>query len=261
MSSIVRALLHSIKVHMRLSIARPMFQFIIWISPLFLATIAIFIYGTSSPEKILHYVVLGSGFMALWSSIVFSSASDINRERHYGTLEIIFVSPSSFAVILIGKIIGNSIWGLLSMAISFIYLIGVFRVEITIYQPWLFIVTMLFVLIALSVFSFFLALAFTLSRQAEALMNFIEYPIYLICGFLFPVTILPDWIKPLSYMLPPTWAIELLREVTVQGATMKQIQTPLLSLLGLTLIFFAVGTICYRLVEKKARINGKLGVY
>ena len=255
------ALFHTIKVHMGLSIARPMFKFIIWISPLFLATIAVFIYGKSSPENIFNYVVLGSGFMALWSSIVFSSASDINRERFYGTLEIIFVSPVPFAIILIGKIIGNTIWGLLSMVISFLYLILIFRIEIPVFNPLLFIGTLIFVLTAIVVFSFFLSLAFTLSRQAQALMNFIEYPIYLICGFLFPISILPFWVKPISYLLPPTLAIDLLRRVTAENVTISLLGKPLSALIILTLGYLVLGIFCYRAVEKKVRISGKLGVY
>lgn len=255
------ALLHTIQVQMGLSIARPMFRFIIWISPLFLATLAVFIYGSSSTEHIFNYVVLGSGFMALWSSIVYSSASDVHRERYYGTLEILFVAPVSFAVILIGKIIGNTIWGVISMIIAFLYLILLFKIEVPIANPILFVGSFIFVLIAISVFSFFLSLAFTLSRQSQALMNFIEYPIYLICGFMFPITILPFWVKPLSYLLPPTWAIELLRKATTENASLAHIEKPLLFLLILVVAYVVAGYFCYKAVEKKARINGKLGVY
>ena len=257
----IRALLQTIRVHMGLSMARPMFQFIIWISPLFLATIAIFVYSSASSEEIFHYVILGSGFMALWSSIVFSSASDVNRERFYGTLEIIFVSPVPFAVILIGKIIGNTFWGFLSMIISFVYLVVIFEVDIMIPNLFVFISAIFFVLLALIVFSFFLSLAFTLSRQAEALMNFIEYPIYLLCGFMFPVAILPIWVQPLSYAIPPTWAIELLRMVTMEDTTLVLIREPLTGLVVTTLIYIGLGVFCYRAVEKKARVSGKLGVY
>lgn len=257
----IRAFFQTIRVHMGLSMARPMFQFTIWVSPLFLATIAIFIYRTASPEEIFHYVILGSGFMALWSSIVFSSASDINRERYYGTLELIFVSPVPFSIILIGKIIGNTIWGFLSMIISFVYLVFIFRVEITIPNPLILAIATLFVLFALTIFSFFLSLAMTLSRQADALMNCIEYPIYLICGFMFPVSILPDWVQPISYALPPTWAIKLLRTVATNDATIQSILDPLIGLLIITFLYLILGTVCYRAVDKKARILGKLGVY
>ncbi len=258
---LARSLLHTIFVHMKLSIARPMFKFIIWISPLFYSTLAIFIYGTQSTETLFHYVVLGSGFMALWSSIVFSSASDVNRERFYGTLEMIFISPIPFAVTLIGKIFANTLWGLVSMVLSFIYLKFVFRLDLVFHHPWLFLAALAFVLAALSVFSFFLALAFTLSRQAEALMNFIEYPIYLICGFLFPITYLPNWVQGISYILPPTWAIQLLRDVSAEKLSTNSVTFSFTAIALLTALYIIIGIYFYRLMDKKARISGKLGVY
>ncbi|MGV2939258.1 ABC transporter permease [Mesobacillus sp. LC4] len=259
--NLAASLLHTILVHMKLSIARPMFKFIIWISPLFYSTLAIFIYGKDSTETLFHYVVLGSGFMALWSSIVFSSASDVNRERFYGTLEIIFISPVPFAVTLIGKIIANTLWGLISMILSFVYLKFVFQLDVVFYHPWYFLSSLLIVLLSLAVFSFFLALAFTLSRQAEALMNFIEYPIYLICGFLFPISYLPSWVQGISYMLPPTWAIKLLRDVTTETLSFQSVLVSFSGIVLLTLLYILIGVYFYRLMDKKARFHGKLGVY
>jgi len=259
--NLAAALIHTILVHMKLSIARPMFKFIIWISPLFYSTLAIFIYGKDSPETLFHYVVLGSGFMALWSSIIFSSASDVNRERFYGTLEIIFISPVPFAVTLIGKIIANTLWGLISMILSFVYLKFVFQLDLVFYHPWVFLTALLFVLLSLAVFSFFLALAFTLSRQAEALMNFIEYPIYLICGFLFPISYLPAWVQGISYVLPPTWAIQLLRDVTTETFSSQTVLFSFTALVSLTVLYIFIGMYFYRLMDKKARFHGKLGVY
>jgi len=258
---IAKSLHHTMLVHMKLSIARPMFKYIIWIMPLFFSTIAIFVYGTDSEQTLLHYVVLGSGFMALWSSIVFSSASDVNRERYYGTLEILFISPVPFAITLIGKILANTVWGLISLILTFIYLKIVFQIEIVLYHPWLFGLALLLVLLTLSVFAFFLALGFTLSRQAEALMNFIEYPIYLVCGFMFPITYLPEWVQGVSYILPPTWAIQLLRDVTAQNLSFQSVVLSCTAILLLTIVYVIIGIYCYRLMDKKARISGKLGVY
>ena len=160
MTQNLHALTHSIALQMKLSIARPMFQFVIWISPLFYATLTYLIYGAQSSEKVFQYVVLGSGFMGLWTSIVFSSASDVNRERMYGTLENIFVAPVSFAYILMGKIIGNTIWGLLSMVLSFVYLTIVFKIDIPPIRPILLIVGLIFVVIAISIFSCLASICF-----------------------------------------------------------------------------------------------------
>ncbi|WP_409272113.1 ABC transporter permease [Neobacillus sp. SCS-31] len=260
MNRILHPLWQTANLQMKLSIARPMFQFIIWISPLFYATLSYFIYGNVPNETLVHYVLLGSGFMALWSSIVYSSASDINRERFYGTLENIFVAPTPFSIILLGKIVGNTIWGMIAMGLSVLYLVVFFRVQVVIVHPLLFLLALLLVVLALIIFSFFLALFFTLSRQAEALMNFIEYPIYFICGFLFPISILPHWIQPLSYILPPTWAIALLRE-TLAATNTDAILKTMGILLVLSLVYGLIAWSCYKAVERKARIDGKLGVY
>lgn len=257
----LRSFLHTIKVHMKLSLARPMFQFIIFLTPFLFATIGILIYGDSSSEQIFHYVVLGSGFVTLWSSIVFSSASDVNREKLYGTLELLFIAPVPFWLTLAGKIIANTLWGLLSMLISYIYLLFIYRVPVIIEHPLHFILAYLFVLLSLSVFSFFLAMSFTLSRQAYALMNMLEYPVYLICGFMFPITVLPDWVQPLSWVLPPTWAIELLRIISKKNINQEEIIVAWGVLLVLTLIYLLISLAYYRLVEKKAKINGNLGVF
>ncbi|WP_059172105.1 ABC transporter permease [Bacillus sp. FJAT-27445] len=260
MSSLLQALSQTANLQMRLSIARPMFQFVIWISPFFYSTLSYFIYGKVSNETLVHYVLLGSGFMALWSSIVYSSASDINRERFYGTLENIFVAPTPFSIILLGKIVGNTIWGIIAMGLSVLYSIVFFRVQVAIVHPLLFLLALLLVVLALIIFSFFLALFFTLSRQAEALMNFLEFPIYFICGFLFPISILPFWIKPLSYILPPTWAIALLRE-TLSATNIANILQAMGILVALSLVYGLIAWSCYKAVERKARIDGKLGVY
>lgn len=255
------AFIHSIVLQMKLSMARPMFQFTIWISPLFYATITYFIYGNQSPERIFQYVVLGAGFMGLWTSIVYSSASDINRERMYGTLENIFVSPTSFAVILMGKIVGNTIWGFISMVLAFFYLTVVFQISMPAVNVALVVIALIAVVISISIFAFVMSLIFTLSKQAEALMNFIEYPVFLICGFLFPISILPIWLQPISYLLPPTYAIELLRVVTNGQALLTEINVSFLQLGTVTLIYFIVGMASYKAVDRKARIDGKLGVY
>jgi ABC-2 type transport system permease protein len=257
----IRAMLHTVKVHMKLSMARPMFQFVILIQPFMFATIGILIYGEAESEHIFHYVALGSGFMTLWSSIVFSSASDVNRERLYGALELIFVAPTSFANTLVGKIIGNTILGILSMMISIIYLLIFFRIRLEISEPFLFVLSFLFVIVTLSVFAFFLAMAFTLSRKVEMLMNSIEYPIYLICGFMFPISHLPDWAEPISWVLPPTWAIQLLREVSRESITFNHVWQPFSCLVLVTILYLMLAKGCYILVEKKVRIKGTLGVY
>ena len=259
MTSMQHAFFHSAKVQMLLSIARPMFQFIIWVMPLFTATLTYFIYGGQSPERVFQYAVLGSGFMGLWSSIVFSSASDLTRERYYGTLESIFTSPTPFAVILMGKILGNTIWGVISMAMAFVYLKILFGIELPRLSVTRLSATLLIVIFAICVFAFLLALLFTLTKYSNTIMNVIEYPIFLLCGFVFPISILPGWLSWISYILPPTWAIEALRNVT-GVTTIFTYKEAMLGLSVVTFFYIVMAIVVYSYVDRKARQSGQLGV-
>ena len=60
-----------------------------------------------------------------------------------------------------------------------------------------------------------IATTFVLYRHANALGNLLEYPIWLITGLLVPVATLPLWVKPISWLLAPTWGMEAIRGATI----------------------------------------------
>ena len=64
---------------------------------------------------------------------------------------------------------------------------------------------------------FLLAVAFVRYRTAWALGNLLEYPVWLICGFLVPLTLFPGWVRPISWVLAPTWGMRAIREAALGG--------------------------------------------
>ena len=65
--------------------------------------------------------------------------------------------------------------------------------------------------ISLGALGMLIATLFVLYRHANALGNLLEYPIWLVAGLLVPLTRLPDWIRPISWLLAPTWGMEAIR--------------------------------------------------
>ena len=55
--------------------------------------------------------------------------------------------------------------------------------------------------VAIGMLGFLLAVSFVRYRTAWALGNLLEYPVWLICGFLVPLTLFPDWVRPISWVL------------------------------------------------------------
>lgn len=133
-------LISSIRVQMKQSFVRPMFRFCLLANPVLNTILLYEMYRNSGEDNFMAYVVLGAGLMGLWSCICFSSAGDINRERHSGTLALIFAAPASFPAIILGKILGNTILSLVTLVISLITAVVLFQVPVMIGSPLLFLI-------------------------------------------------------------------------------------------------------------------------
>jgi len=98
-------LLSTMLLQMKQSYARNMFRFCLIANPILNTILLYEMFKNSGQENFTSYVILGSGLMAVWGCICFSSAGDINRERSMGTLRILFVAPVKFSSIILGKIL------------------------------------------------------------------------------------------------------------------------------------------------------------
>ena len=92
-------ILSTMILQMKQSYARNMFRFCLIANPILNTILLYEMFRNSGQENFASYVVLGSGLMAIWGCICFSSAGDINRERGIGTLRVIFAAPAGFPAI------------------------------------------------------------------------------------------------------------------------------------------------------------------
>lgn len=253
-------LLSTMILQMKQSFARPMFRFCLIANPILNTILLYEMFRNSGEENFASYVILGAGLMGIWSCICFSSAGDINRERYSGTLSLVFAAPAGFPKIILGKILGNTILSLASLVISLITAVVLYQTTIELVNPFYFAIAFVAMILSFVVLSSILACLLTLSRRTTLYMNCIEIPFILLCGLSFPIDILPQWLQPISYLLAPTWAVELLR-MSVVGITdvavfwYKFIVVVVLS--GIGTIFSAW---LYKKIDKRVRILASLEV-
>jgi ABC-2 type transport system permease protein len=71
----------------------------------------------------------------------------------------------------------------------------------------------------------------------------------------YPVTTLPVWLQPVSWLLPPTYVFEGMRELLIH----KEFRADLmLDALGLNVVFFAAGLFAFLALLQSARRHGSL---
>ena len=256
----IKVIISTMIVQMKQSFARPMFRFCLIANPILNTILLYEMYKESGENNYMAYVVLGAGLMGLWGCICFSSAGDINRERYSGTLALIFATPARFSGIILGKIIGNTIMSLLTMVISLITAKVLFRVPLQLGSPVYFFIALFAAITAFVVISSVIACILTLSRKTELYMNCIEIPVILLCGFVFPVSVLPFGVRVISYALSPTYAVELMR-MAVWGVTDSALFFRKLGVLAcLTAGYAILSAILYQRIDKRVRISATLEV-
>lgn len=256
----LRIIFSTFKLQLSQSFSRATFRFCIIVEPLIYTFILNMMYKGSSHLNYANYVILGSGLCSLWSSICFSSAGDIERERYMGTLENISCSPAKFTTIVFGKVLANTFLGLSGMALSLIFTKLFFNESLYIKQWSLFLLSFSLMIFSFVCIALVIAPVFTLSKNARALMNCMEYPVFILSGFIFPVNILPDFIKPLCYILSPTWSIKILRESSLGISNFAAFYKEISILCILCIIYLIISKLLFLKIDKKTRIEATLGV-
>ena len=129
-------LLSTMVLQMKQSYARNMFRFCLIANPILNTVLLYEMFRSSGQENFVSYVVLGAGLMSVWGCICFSSAGDIDRERYIGTLRVIFAAPAGFPAIILGKILGNTVLSLGSLAISLTAAGVIYGQPVSLARPW-----------------------------------------------------------------------------------------------------------------------------
>jgi len=103
---------------------------------------------------------------------------------------------------------------------------------------------------------FLLAVSFVRYRTAWALGNLLEYPVWLIAGFLVPLTLLPGWVRPISWLLAPTWGVDAIRDAASGSSAWPEIALAL----GLGAVYLTIGIAVLETVLASARRAGSLAL-
>jgi ABC-2 type transport system permease protein len=227
---------------------------VLW--PLFFATVAFFMFQAGAGGETLVYASFGAAVMGIWSATSTTAGSAMQRERWHGTLELLVAAPTHFALVLLPVTIAMSTIGLYSMVATLAWGRFAFGVDVPLEHPFGFALALVATVVSVGALGFLLAVAFVRYRTAWALGNMLEYPVWLVGGFLVPLTLLPAWVRPISWALAPTWGVDAVRESALGGAPWAEIA----ACLGLGAAYVAAGSLVLETVLRAARKDGSIAL-
>lgn len=231
----------------------------ILIQPLIIAVLAIWMLTPKDPTQAI-FVVIGSGMTGLWSTLLFIGGNSITRERWTGTLESLVAQPTPLSYIIFGKNLASVLQSLLSMLASYALAALLFDLELRIVQPLPFAVSIVLTVFSFVCFGLIMAPVFLLNPAVQQWQNAMEFPVYILAGFLFPIALLPGWTTPFSYLLAPYWAARALHATANGSATPQELALcwGMMALFGTLYLVFSRSLL--RVILRKARADATLGL-
>lgn len=226
------------------------------------------------PVEFLPYMYVSNACYMLVGAVMFGmSYAVISDREHYRMLKYIFISPGHFQTFFMGRAIAGAaqalLGGLLNLGIGALAFPEV-RNAMT-RQPiewgWLFIYLVIGTVLLVALGLILAAAVLNMARQGMFLSEGIAGILYLLCGVVFPLAVLPKFLQAVSMTLPLTYWLEGMRRAIMGASPDTMLHGPLsewshfeltLALVGSTVVLVAFALWFFRWSERKAYRNGRI---
>jgi ABC-2 type transport system permease protein len=215
----------------------------------------------------LYYFVVGS---AVWPLVLngmqgMSWALIDDRERFH-TVRYIYTAPIAYPVYLVGRCLAQTTTALSAVVITLLFgrfALGVPLSVATTNWPHLLVALAsgLPAIVGMALLAVVIVMA--VSREAWRLPEAIAAALFLVCGVIFPVTVLPAPVQLLSRVVPFTWWLEAVRRALLGPTALSSFPdlsnaTVMAWLVVTSLAALAAGLAVYGWGERRARLLGRL---
>lgn len=178
------------------------------------------------------------GIIAFVFVFIFTGVTFL-RERSFGTFERLLVSPLTRSEMIVGYMLGFSVFAIIQSAIILAFAIFVLKVKIAgdIYAVVLLQLLLTVVSVNLGIFCSSFARN---ELQAVQFIPLLILPQIFLDGMLWPVSTLPNYLQAISYLMPLTYANDALQNIMVRGNGLGSVWVDIAVLLGFAVVMIAL---------------------
>jgi len=211
----------------------------------------------SGTPNFVVYLLLGA-FYWNFVEVVWSVALSVQRALRSGVLEALWVTP----IPRLGLLLGWSLARMLVVVPTFLGAAALILAFGGVPGAWVLLEAALVILVsALGSYGFaFLLVGLTLRlKDADSVVQILGNAAPLLGGVFFPVLLLPEPLRALSFLFPFTYGAELLRAAWFGSSAFIPKPLGLGFLAGLSMSYLLLGWAALQHLEKKARAHGLEG--
>ncbi|MFP4443319.1 MAG: ABC transporter permease [Spirochaetia bacterium] len=158
-------------------------------------------------------------------------AVTVTFEKKGRSFERLLLAPISLELLMLAKTTGAILFGIGNAFVP--VLIASFFTELPGIQWTTLFPAVVLIAVSSTFLGLFIAVAVSEVFEAQTFSNFFRFPMIFLCGLFLPVSSLPIWLRPLSYVFPLTYGADILHSSINKTGTMP-----------LVLNFVLLGSFC-----------------
>lgn len=211
-------------------------------------------------EQYFPFLLLGMAFQdyMTFSQSVFNTS--IREHQLMGTLEVVLLSPTPVALILLC----SSLWSYIiaSMRFGLYLLLGMaYGLDLSQMNLVSFGLVTSVAVVSFAALGMLTGALTLLIKRGEAITMLITGATVTLSGVLYPVSVLPPSLQVAAQALPFTHALSGVRQAILKGAGLGALLPELGVLASFAVVLFPLGLWAFTLATRRAKVTGTLGQY
>lgn len=188
------------------------------------------------------------GIMGMLLMLICAMMTSISivREKERGTMEVLLVSPIRQLMIIIAKAVPYLLLAFVILCTILLISKYLLLVPISGSLFWIFLVSCIYIIVALSLGLLISTVAKTqlVALLASAMMLLL--PCILLSGMMFPVESMPDILQYISAIMPPRYYISAMRKLMIMGVGIDKVMHELMVLSLMAVVLLSAALLKFR---------------
>jgi ABC-2 type transport system permease protein len=164
----------------------------------------------------------------------------ITREKEFGTMEVLLVSPLRPIQIILGKVTPYFLLSFINVLLILALSWFVFGLPVKGSMVLLLAESMLYILMSLTLGILISTISSTMQQAIFISLIGLMLPTILLSGFIFPIENMPAIYDYISMILPPRYFIIIIKNIMIKGTGLMYIWRETLVLIAMTIVFIGI---------------------
>ncbi|MEJ2684407.1 MAG: ABC transporter permease [Candidatus Sulfobium sp.] len=208
------------------------------------------------------FVLIGVAFFSYLGVSISGISSSIREGQKLGTLEALLVTQTDIPTIIISSSLYSFLWATFKVAVYLFLGVVVFGIDMG--QANL---AGAFLILLLTITSFtsvgILSASFVMILKKGDPVGWLFTSLSaLLGGLYYPISVLPEWLRHVSYLLPVTYALEGMRLALLKGNSLRELLFPnIMVLLIFSCLLMPLSIFIFGHAVRRAKKEGSLTHY